>query len=148
MKRWVIDASVAAKWVFPERGSDQAVLLREAARSGEAELLAPDFFVAEIGNLTWKKAVLLREISPAEARTALGLLKSALPRLIPSTVLLDSAMDLALAHRQSLYDCLYVALALASDCKMVTADDGLRKAMEGRFECLVSLSAIGPENPG
>jgi predicted nucleic acid-binding protein len=33
-----------------------------------------------------------------------------------------SAMALSLAHGQTLYDCLYLALALDQQCELVTAD--------------------------
>ena len=49
MTAWVIDASVAAKWLLPEDGSDQA-----SALLGD-ELLVPDLLFAELANIFWKK---------------------------------------------------------------------------------------------
>ena len=48
MAAWVIDASVAAKWLLPEDGSDQA-----SALLGDA-LLVPDLLFAELANIFWK----------------------------------------------------------------------------------------------
>ena len=44
--------------------------------------------------------------------------------------LLDSAYEIALGTRCSIYDCLYVALAVALGGRLVTADRRLYEAME------------------
>ena len=47
----------------------------------------------------------------------------ALPiRTYPILPLLPAALDVAIAVDHSLYDCLYLALAEAEDCRVVTAD--------------------------
>jgi predicted nucleic acid-binding protein len=143
LKRKVIDASVAAKWAFPEEESEAASLLLHAMVAGEIELLAPDSFVSEIGNIAWKKAALRHEISLEEGRQGLKLLLAVLPRLLPGPPLMVAALEIALAYRRSVYDCLYVALALEADCDFVTADESLVKALSGAFPCVVGLSAAG-----
>jgi predicted nucleic acid-binding protein len=65
--RYVLDSSVAFKWVVIEPLSDKALLLRDDYRNGVHELLAPDFFPLEIahaltraeqqGRLTPRRAV-------------------------------------------------------------------------------------------
>jgi predicted nucleic acid-binding protein len=50
MSPLVIDASVAAKWVFPEVHSATA-----RAALSMAELLAPDLLWAELGNIVWRR---------------------------------------------------------------------------------------------
>ncbi len=42
--KYVVDASVAVKWVVAEVLSDKAQLLRDDAQAGVHELLAPDVF--------------------------------------------------------------------------------------------------------
>jgi predicted nucleic acid-binding protein len=42
--KYVIDSSVAFKWVVPESDSDKADRLRDAFRNAVHELLAPDVF--------------------------------------------------------------------------------------------------------
>jgi predicted nucleic acid-binding protein len=51
MSVYVVDASVAVKWMLPE------VLAAEAARlqSPVHELHAPSFFEVELANILWKK---------------------------------------------------------------------------------------------
>jgi predicted nucleic acid-binding protein len=46
--KYVVDASVAFKWVVVEIDDDKANRLREGYRNGTHELLAPDIFSAEV----------------------------------------------------------------------------------------------------
>lgn len=46
--KYVVDSSVAFKWVVPEQWSDKANLLRDDFRNAIHELLAVDIFPAEI----------------------------------------------------------------------------------------------------
>ena len=48
MSTFVIDASVAIKWVVEEPGTPEALLLRRH------RLLAPDLLMAECANILWK----------------------------------------------------------------------------------------------
>jgi predicted nucleic acid-binding protein len=45
--KYILDASVALKWVLPEKETPKAVRLRNAYRPRTHELLAPDVFPAE-----------------------------------------------------------------------------------------------------
>ena len=139
MRKQVIDASVAAKWVFPEEGSEAAEQLLEAMVGGQVQLIAPDSYVSELGNIAWKKAVLRKEVSLKEARDGLRFLLSVLPRLVPSPLLLEDALEIAVAHRRSVHDSLYVALARQEQCELVTADQSLRQALERAFPFIVGL---------
>ena len=46
--KYVLDSSVAFKWVVPERDSPRAVRLRDEFRTGVHELIAPDVFPPEL----------------------------------------------------------------------------------------------------
>ena len=48
--KYVLDASVALKWVLPKHDSGSAVALRDAFRIAVHELLAPDVFIVEIAH--------------------------------------------------------------------------------------------------
>jgi predicted nucleic acid-binding protein len=48
--KYVLDSSVALKWVLPEADSAKAIRLRDECKSGIHELFAPDIFLAEIAN--------------------------------------------------------------------------------------------------
>ena len=66
MSEYVVDASVAAKWVIDEPGTFQALKLRRHV------LYAPDLLIAECANIVWKK-VRLGELSEPEASLAIAL---------------------------------------------------------------------------
>ena len=46
MNSFVIDASIAVKWVVEEEGTQEALILRQRAK-----LLAPELLVAECANI-------------------------------------------------------------------------------------------------
>lgn len=48
--KYVIDSSVAFKWVVAEINSDKAIRIREGYRNDNNDLLAPDIFPAEAAN--------------------------------------------------------------------------------------------------
>lgn len=122
----VVDSSVALKWFVPEVLSDEAAELLE----GSVELLTPDLLFPEFGNTLWKK-ITRGEIQPDEARsivTALG----RIPLVVVSSAgLIGAALEIAVAHRRTVYDGLYVALAVDRDCVLVTADNRLVRALGG-----------------
>jgi predicted nucleic acid-binding protein len=123
----VIDASVAVKWVVEEEGTEQALALRRRAK-----LLAPELLVAECANILWKK-VRRDELSREEALLAARLLQAADIELLPTRPLLEAATRIAIELNHPAYDCLYLALAIESDCQFVTADGRLvRKLSEER----------------
>jgi predicted nucleic acid-binding protein len=64
---WVVDASIAVKWVIPEVLSEQADRIRDS----DDDVLAPDLLLVEVANALWRKTV-AREITPREADTASG----------------------------------------------------------------------------
>lgn len=120
----VIDSSVAVKWYIPEPGSERAALL---LRSG-SRLVAPDLLIPEIGNVLWERR---REVPAAESEAIAVALASACPvSLYPSSALLQGALLVALAYERSVYDSLYLALAVSEDCPLVTADGRLSKALQ------------------
>jgi predicted nucleic acid-binding protein len=132
---WVIDASVAIKWVVDEPGTEQALLLRRD------RLVAPDLLVPECANILWKK-VRRGELSGAEAILAARLLQRAEIELEPTRGLLESATKLAIALDHPAYDCIYLALAEALSCAMVTADEQLYRKTLAIEPKVVRLAAI------
>lgn len=124
--RTVVDASVVLKWYFDEPGAQAADrLLSEYAR-GDRELLAPDLVVAELGNALWKR-LRRRECDLASAGSILALWKAERPPLVPSSLLVERALSLAAELDHPVYDCLYVAAAVAFDASFATADRGLAR---------------------
>ena len=123
--RLVVDASVAIKWVISEVHSASA--MRALRRSND--LLAPDLIWAEIGNVLWKKhRAELLEAQEAE-QLLLDLRRFPL-RIFPSPDLYEEAWDIAVTHSRTFYDSLYLALAVKTNCRLVTADRKLLNAFQ------------------
>ncbi|MBI4578138.1 MAG: type II toxin-antitoxin system VapC family toxin [Planctomycetes bacterium] len=126
MSACVVDASVIAAALFQEPHADRARTLL----AGGQELYAPDLIHAEVANVIWKRHR-RREVDDQEA----GELLTDLLRLplwtTPSADLAAAALQLALRTRRTVYDCLYVALAVAANSVLVTNDRRLINALAG-----------------
>jgi predicted nucleic acid-binding protein len=118
---WVVDASIAVKWVIPEALSD----LADRVRDGAEDVLAPDLLLVEVANALWRKTT-AREISAREADAAFDLVRRSGIDLRPAGPLLPRAMDLARRLDHPVYDCVYLALAEREEATLVTADQRLR----------------------
>ena len=139
--KYILDSSVALKWVLPEADSGRAVRLRDEYRNGIHELLAPDLFPSEIAN-GLASAERQRRIRTGESAIFLNDVLSAAPALHHSSPLLIRAMEIAIATKQAVYDCIYVALAEAEGCDLVTADDKLARSLRPSYPFSVSLVAL------
>jgi predicted nucleic acid-binding protein len=128
----VVDASVAAKWLFSEPDSDRARDLLVGMNRGQMLLMAPDLIAVEIGSMLWKR-VLREGVSPADARAQYARFQRVGLGLVGIRRLNDAALDLALRHRHPIYDCLYVALALEAGCDLITADEKLHRVFSPHF---------------
>ena len=131
MNTLVIDASVTVKWVVEEAGTPEALALRQ-----KAKLIAPELLVAECANILWKK-VKRDELLKEEALLAARLLQGAEIELLPTRSLFEAATRMSIEIDHPAYDCLYLALAVETECPFVTADERfLRKLHEDRQHAL------------
>jgi predicted nucleic acid-binding protein len=126
----VVDASVVLKWFVAEEDSPAALLVRT-----EHDIAAPDFLLIECRNALLNK-VRRRELERAQAENA----ESALDAIglgidiLPSPPILRQAFAIALDLAEPIYDCIYLAAALATDRKLITADERFAaKASKSRF---------------
>lgn len=118
--RYVIDASVAIKWMIPEspeeRDISQALVLLDALRNGGITLYQPAHWEAEI-------AAVLARISPATAIKKMVALRALAFTRVNDTTVYATACDLAIRLNHHLFDTLYHAVALhAPEATLVTAD--------------------------
>ena len=115
--RFVVDASVAVKWLVAEEDADIA----DRLAAGGQELHAPRLMASETANVLWRKAR-AGEIERAEAAAGMALLTD-MPVLWndDETVGAD-AVRLALALEHPVHDCMYLALAHRIGATVVTAD--------------------------
>jgi predicted nucleic acid-binding protein len=111
----VIDASVAAKWIAPEAGSDRADALLDD------DLLVPDLLFAEVANVLWKKVSRGEMTSQAADLAARWLVQVPLVAADGASLTRD-ALALAVRLGHPAYDCFYLALALRTGRTLVTAD--------------------------
>src|SRR5262249_25159066 len=119
--KYVIDTSVDIKTDVQEQDSGKAVQLRNEYHRAVHELIAPDIFPTEMCNVLM---MLERsgKIKPGDAHLFFGQFLSELPPLFPAVPLLPRALEIAKQFRQTVYDCLYIALAEREGCELVTAD--------------------------
>lgn len=126
MRLLVVDASVVVKWLLPEIRSEAAKRLL----ADELQLWAPDLVWAEVGNVLWKRW--RRGELPGDVVAPLLRDFRRFPLSIhPSDPLFEAAWEVAHALDRSFYDSLYLALAAALDCPLVTADLKLWNALQG-----------------
>ena len=113
----VVDASVAAKWLVDEEGSDAADTLLD----GSFELFAPRLMASEVGSALRHKVRMGKlEVSAA------GELASQINDLTviwsEDQEVAADATRLALALDCSVFDCIYLALAHRVGAKLITED--------------------------
>lgn len=115
----VIDASVIVKWFFPEVHSEEAVALIDRTNL----VLVPDLLWAEVGSVFWQR-VRRGEITAVEAERLVDALE-AFPcelRGVPAQELLAPALAIAIEAGTTVYDSLYLALAIREGVPLITAD--------------------------
>jgi predicted nucleic acid-binding protein len=114
----IVDASVVLKWLIAEEDSELALLVR-----ANHDIAAPDFLLIECRNALLSKFRRreLRREQAEEGQSALEEIETAMT-IVPSLLVLRQAFLIALDLAEPIYDCIYLAAALASDRKLVTAD--------------------------
>jgi predicted nucleic acid-binding protein len=120
---YIVDASVALKWLVVEEDTARAVDLLQSG----SDLFAPRMIVDEVANALWKKCR-RQQLKPPEALERIRLL----PRYFKSLFDMSDAdivLDLAITIDHPVYDCFYLQAARDRGLPLVTADQSLsRKA--------------------
>ena len=127
MTKFVIDANVAIKWLFPEVHHQDALRLLDQQNN---ELFVPDFFFSEIGNILWKK-VRRGEIDLKTSQEHFQDILAVDFQIYSSNILVPFALEIAVRTQQAVYDCVYLALAVQKNCQMVTADERFLNSLQG-----------------
>src|SRR5271165_6562145 len=133
--KYVIDASVVAKWCLPavhEPLLNKVIELRNQQVRGQVQFVVPDLFWAEMGNVLWK-AVRLGRCTREVAQTGLVLLQGRRFPAVWSESLVEQAFTIEVEFQRSVYDSIYVALAIESGCQLLTADEKLANALSLRM---------------
>lgn len=115
----VLDASVAIAWYLPETFSADARKWRSRALDGEVRLLVPSLHYWEVGNVlrTYVRRGELEEtvaleIYDAHLQAPLGVAEP--PR--------GEVLRTALKYEATVYDAVYIALSLANEAPLLTAE--------------------------
>ena len=118
MRGYVVDASVAVKWLVTEQLSDEAASLLDHG----VTLLAPDLLFGEAASALSAK-YRRGEMDRETLSETVNLLRAA-PVATPLSMrqLAASGARLAADLRHPVYDCFYLALAMTEDVPVVTAD--------------------------
>lgn len=135
MTSYVLDAGVAAKWFLPaatEPYSREALELLHRYSQGRVNFAVPDLFFAEFANVLWK--------AERDGRCDRAVADAAIQRIVssgfpsfPCSGLLEPAIHVARAYVRTVYDSLYVALAIQTKTQLVTADEKLANSLAGRL---------------
>lgn len=124
MSVFVVDASVVVKWFVPEIHSAAARRLLVRPH----EYLAPDLLFAETANAIWKK-IRRGELTAEKGQRLVEDMGRIAVETVSCRVLAGDAHALAAATGRTVYDALYLALAIRLETRMLTADERLRTAL-------------------
>jgi predicted nucleic acid-binding protein len=117
MSGYVVDASVAVKWLVSEAFSEEAASLL----ASRTTLIAPELLFAEAANALW--ALCRRgDITREDLAEAVEVLRASPVVPHPMRQLAASATRLAIDLGHPAYDCFYLALAVQEQYPVITAD--------------------------
>jgi predicted nucleic acid-binding protein len=134
----VIDASVLVKLVVPEDDSDKMQALAALHRTGTIRLLAPDFILTECANVLGRYAR-RTETPHKEMQEAFQILCQLGLEEVGHRALVEEALTLAMQHDRSVYDVLYLVLALREEVPLITADERFVNALKPQGFSLLLL---------
>lgn len=140
MTKLVVDSSVAIKWFVPEPHSVEARRILDGYQLGALSFLAPDLINAEFANIVWKKHA-FQGLDAGDAQSIIDEFRKLVFTLTSTADLLEDAYLLAVTHRRSVYDMLYLALSLRENCQFVTADEKLVNAVGSVFSNIAWLAS-------
>lgn len=123
VSEFVVDASLAVKWLIEEEDSDKATALVRLWDDEHIQPAAPHLMPFEVANVLHRRVVR----GDLEIEAAAGLMQDLMSvgvDLYESSVLFGRALELANALGQgAVYDAHYLALAEIVDCEFWTADE-------------------------
>ena len=120
----VLDASIAAKWIFLEEDSDKA----EQLLKDHSGFLVPDLFYVEMDSIIGKK-VRRRELEASDAHRKRDQVQRIAADVVYHQTLAKLAFDISVSLPVTMYDALYLALAMDNQTIMWTADNRLVRGL-------------------
>jgi predicted nucleic acid-binding protein len=129
---YVADSSIFASIIVKDEFHGRAL---DFVRRHQGRIATLDLALVEVANTLWKHVHLLKRI-PEDAyavlRGAVKPLVYSAARVLRADELLEDALDNAVKLGITVYDSLYVTLALREGCELATFDDKLRKQLLAR----------------
>jgi predicted nucleic acid-binding protein len=124
----VLDTSVIIKWFrHGEVLAEPALALRDAYLDGQIEVTLPSLLAYELANVLHYKADLTTE----QVQTAVGsLFYMGLGWVLPSSAVIERAVEIARTYDTTVYDATFAALAESLGATFVTADEHLVRRLE------------------
>jgi predicted nucleic acid-binding protein len=128
VSRFVLDASVALTWCFPDENAPLAEYVADMFKQGDTAL-APAFWPHEVLNalLAGEKRKRISKEMLRSFLDDLALLPILLQRVCAGEVF-DRIHFLSREHGLTAYDAAYLDLALESDLPLATLDEDLHRA--------------------
>lgn len=126
MKPIVLDASALGAVLFQEPGAQRVRSLLVSRRT----VSAPGLIYIEIGNVTWKRTR-RGELEPGEAVELMQDVLRLPLSITPTGDLCPDALRLALMTGRTVYDAIYLALAVRLRGRVLTSDQRLANALAG-----------------
>jgi len=129
---YVADSSVFASILVKDEFYGRAL---DFVRRFQGRIFTLDFAVVEVANALWKHVHLMKRIPRdryAALRDAVKPLVYSAARVFKAGELLKDALDNAVGLEITVYDSLYVTLALREGCKLATFDEKLRAQLTAK----------------
>ena len=117
---FVVDTSVAVKWVIPDDGAGTEYGTADALALLSEVLVAPECIMAEFANALFKK-VQRREITADQAKASTAILPDAVS-FLATLPFIDAALALAIKLPHPVHDCIFLIAAMELKVPLITAD--------------------------
>ena len=139
VERIVVDASVVVKWFVAEIYSDRALRLMDLYSKGRVELIAPTLIYYEVANAL--RFHPYYRLTKEELIAIIRMLRNMQIIIEPTDEMWSRAFRVSISYGVSIYDAIYIAIALALNVKFVTSDEKLFERLRGEAKRVTSLLA-------
>jgi predicted nucleic acid-binding protein len=132
----VLDASVILKWFIEENYSDKARKIQDDYLAGKINLIVPDLLLYEVSNALRFN----RSFSESDIKQVLDSLSELRLDVFPVNYeLAKSAVKISYNFKLTVYDAIYVSLAIETKSDFITAD----KEMFEKLQKIPSVKWLG-----
>jgi predicted nucleic acid-binding protein len=129
---YVVDTGVILRWFLEQPGFEHALDVQEQLVAGTVRLATTEMARVEFAHVLRKKALLPRLIGREDYLQAIRTVDALRLDVVPADVTrLLRAAALAADHSLSVFDALFVELALSTGLPLLTADARLVRASGG-----------------